>query len=256
MKSANKESDFEDFYIWHPGKVNNETGERSPPSNWISRFGFSAWNWNEKRQEYYFHQYLAEQPDLNYRNPKVVESMKNVLRFWLRKGVSGFRVDAINTLFETPPDVNGNFRDEPLSGKCTDPNDFCYLDHIYTVDQNETFYMVYQWRETLEQFRTENGGDHRILMTEAYTTLENQLRYYGDGVQNGSHVPFNFYLLSNTNRSSKASDFKYLIEQYLHNIPADVEGNWVVIMIFVKIMLLSNRSFFLRYFKSMNFICN
>lgn len=67
IKSVNKEPGYEDFYVWHPGKINNETGERSPPNNWISIFRFSAWKWNEKRQAYYFHQFLAEQPDLNYR---------------------------------------------------------------------------------------------------------------------------------------------------------------------------------------------
>lgn len=63
----------------------------------------------------------------SFRNPKVVESMKHVLRYWLGKGVNGFRVDAIPTLFEVAPDAKGNLPDEPKSGKCDDPNDFCYL---------------------------------------------------------------------------------------------------------------------------------
>lgn len=67
-KSVNREPGFEDFYVWHPGKVNNATSKREPPSNWLAAFRFSAWEWNDKRQEYYLHQYAAQQPDLNFRS--------------------------------------------------------------------------------------------------------------------------------------------------------------------------------------------
>nr|XP_053649051.1 probable maltase [Cherax quadricarinatus] len=74
-------------------------------SNWmvifqLSVFRGSAWEWSEERQQFYYHQFLAEQPDLNYRNSIVREEMKNVLLFWINKGVDGFRVDAIKHLFE------------------------------------------------------------------------------------------------------------------------------------------------------------
>lgn len=115
-KSVNNDPEYKDFYVWHDGKMDKE-GRRSPPNNWVklSSFSFhqfllnvivmqqsvfygSAWTWNEKRQQYYLHQFDAKQPDLNYRNPKVVEAMKDVLRFWLDKGASGFRVDAMYVL--------------------------------------------------------------------------------------------------------------------------------------------------------------
>lgn len=67
-KSVNREPGFEDYYVWHPGKINNATGERQPPSNWLAAFRFSAWEWSEKRQEYYLHQYAVQQPDLNFRS--------------------------------------------------------------------------------------------------------------------------------------------------------------------------------------------
>lgn len=72
-KSAAKDPEYKDYYIWHPGKVIN--GKRMPPTNWVSVFRGSAWEWHEGRQEYYFHQFLKKQPDLNYRNPKVREAM-------------------------------------------------------------------------------------------------------------------------------------------------------------------------------------
>lgn len=77
VKSANREPGWEDFYIWHPGfEDKDKPGTRLPPSNWISVFRGSAWKWNEQRKEFYFHQFLAKQPDLNYRSPKVVDTMK------------------------------------------------------------------------------------------------------------------------------------------------------------------------------------
>lgn len=76
-KSANREPGFENFYVWHPGYVDPKNASNHlPPNNWLSVFRKSAWQWNEKRGEFYFHQFLVKQPDLNYRNPKVVDIMK------------------------------------------------------------------------------------------------------------------------------------------------------------------------------------
>lgn len=76
-KSVDRVPGFEDFYIWHPGYPDpKDPSKRLPPNNWISVFRKSAWAWNEKRQEFYFHQFVAKQPDLNYRNPAVVAEMK------------------------------------------------------------------------------------------------------------------------------------------------------------------------------------
>lgn len=82
IKSVNKDPDYADFYLWHPGYIDeHNTSKRLPPSNWLSIFRGSAWEWNDKREEFYFHQFLKKQPDLNYRNPKVVEEMKVIFYF-------------------------------------------------------------------------------------------------------------------------------------------------------------------------------
>lgn len=151
--------------------------------------------------------------------------MKDTLRFWLNKGVAGFRVDTIMTLFEVGTDANGNYPDEPESGECLDdPQSPCFLNHIYTKDQNETYDMAYQWRAVLDEF----GGDKRIMMTEAYSSLENIQRYYGDGLRNGSQIPFNFHLLTKTFKESSGHVYKKLIDEWLERMPAGVEANWVV----------------------------
>lgn len=160
LKSIKKDPEYKDFYIWHPGTVVN--GTRRPPSNWISIFRYSAWTWVEERQEYYLHQFLKEQPDLNYRNPKVVEAMKNVIRYWLHRGVSGFRCDAVLVLFERELNkTTGTYDDEPLSGVCDDPDAWCHLNHIYTQDLDETYDMIYQWREVTDEFQHQFGGETR-----------------------------------------------------------------------------------------------
>lgn len=229
-KSIDGDPKFKDFYIWHDGFVDETTGERKPPSNWISVFRYSAWKWNDVRQQYYLHQFADKQPDLNYRNPAVVEEMKNVMRFWLAKGISGFRIDAVPFLFEVDLDRYGLYADEPEDQNCSDPNDYCHLKHIYTNDQPETLDMVYQWRELAEEFKKENGSDTKILLTEAYTSFENMMKYYGDGKRKGSYVPFNFDFMGNVNKDSKASDVVLNVNKWLNAMPKgkDFYPNWVL----------------------------
>lgn len=159
IKSAARDPIYKDFYVWHPGFVLTN-GTRIPPSNWVSVFRFSAWQWHEGRGEYYLHQFLKEQPDLNYREPLVVEAMKDVLRLWLVRGVSGFRIDAMPYLFEIAPDENGNYPEEPLAvGGCADYNSPCYTDHIYTQNRDETFEMAFIWRKVLDDYKVQYGGE-------------------------------------------------------------------------------------------------
>ena len=95
-KSRDKNSPYRDYYIWRPGK-----GEGKPPNNWTSFFAEDCWEYDEQSGEYYLHLFARGMPDLNYHNPRVVEEVKDILRFWLNKGVAGFRCDVINILYKT-----------------------------------------------------------------------------------------------------------------------------------------------------------
>jgi alpha-glucosidase len=129
------------WYVWHDGKPGSQ-----PPNNWTSSFGGSAWQWVPERSQYYFHHYYVEQPDLNWRNPAVREAVSDILRFWLKRGVSGFRLDGIGNLYE-----DAALRDEPALGGVNalgDPN----LSHIYTRNLPETHDAYRMLRKVADEF--------------------------------------------------------------------------------------------------------
>ncbi|XP_034948196.1 alpha-glucosidase-like [Chelonus insularis] len=214
QKSVQRIKPYDEYYVWKDAKIIN--GTRHPPNNWLSIFQGSAWQWNEQRKQYYLHQFAVGQPDLNYRSAALNEEMKNVLRFWLNRGVDGFRIDTIPNLVE-----DARFLDEPKIPNTglpdTDPGT---LRHIYTADQNETYDVLKSWRAVLDA----TGGSKKIFLTEAYTSMNYLMKYY----QYGSNVPFNFMYIATLNNRSSALDFKFTMDQYLNNIPPGFSANWVV----------------------------
>lgn len=161
-KSVAKEAGYEDYYIWGKGTT-LENGTRLPPSNWKSIFRYSAWTLNKERNEFYLHQFLKEQPDLNYRNPVVATAMKDILKLWLGRGVAGFRCDAVPYLFETEAKEDGTYNDEAPSNACTDPDGYCSLIHTETADQQGTYDTIYDWRTVMDDYQKEFGGDSRSV---------------------------------------------------------------------------------------------
>lgn len=102
-------------------------------------------------------------------------------------------------------------------------------DHVYTQDQDETFDMAYQWRELLDDYKKINGGDTKIIMTESWSDIDKQQRFYGDRVsRNGSYIPFNFEMMKKMNQQSTAKQYKEAVDAWLKDMPKDVEANWVV----------------------------
>lgn len=142
---------YKDYFIWHEGKLSSN-GTRLPPSNWVSVFRGSAWTWVESRSAFYLHQFLAKQPELNFRNQQVVHEMDNIMRFWFNKGIDGFRIDAVAHIFESDVNEFGNYDDEPLSGETDDENDYRYLNHTKTFDLDEIFDLVYHWRQLTDEY--------------------------------------------------------------------------------------------------------
>jgi len=113
---SSRSNPYRDWYVWHDGKGETSTDKGVPPNNWQSEFGHSSWQWDEKTRQYYYHKFYIQQPDLNWDNPAVHRAFKDIMDFWLKRGVAGFRFDAIGSLFEDPgladegvvKDKNGN----------------------------------------------------------------------------------------------------------------------------------------------------
>jgi alpha-glucosidase len=99
---SSKTNPYRNWYVWRDGKGETATSKGQPPNNWLSDFGHSAWEWDEKTRQYYYHKFYIQQPDFNWNNLEVEKAFDKILKFWMDKGVAGFRFDAIPTLFEDP----------------------------------------------------------------------------------------------------------------------------------------------------------
>jgi alpha-glucosidase len=198
-----------DWYIWR-----DPAPDGGPPSNWLSEFGGSAWEFDAATGQYYYHAFLNSQPDLNWRNPDVVEAMCEVLRFWLRKGVDGFRVDVIWHLIK-----DAQFRDNPPNPDHHEgrpPNEA--LVPLYTTDLPEVHEVIATLRRTVDEF------PDRLLIGEIYLPVERLVAYYGHDLY-GVHLPFNFALL---NVRWDAKCIQSLIAEYEGALPQGGWPNWVL----------------------------
>ncbi|XP_050543464.1 maltase 2-like isoform X6 [Daktulosphaira vitifoliae] len=223
-KSVQRIAPYTDYYIWHDG-IKNSEGKRMPPNNWLSVFNSgSAWKWNEQRNQYYLHQFLEEQPDLNFRNPNVVHEIRKALYFWLERGVDGFRLDSANFLFESK-----DLSNEPKAENNTNMKDTDYysLNHTYTIDQPETYELHHTWRELLDEYK-EKDGSTRLLVVECYSPFNQTMKYYGNSTVPGAHFPFNFMLIINFNRQSNANQLQTLVTKWIKNMPKGMWPNWVL----------------------------
>ncbi|KAG6452995.1 hypothetical protein O3G_MSEX007927 [Manduca sexta] len=231
IKSEARDPFYEDFFVWADPLPNPDNSSvRRPPSNWVSQFGGSAWEWSEIRQQYYLHQFAIQQADFNFRNPAVQEEMFNIMKFWLDKGADGFRLDALPYMIEADPaDHNGTYPDDPLSGIIHfEPHQLGYTIPLYTKDLIELYDIVYEWREYIDNYNKKNGNDTRVLFSEGYANVTMTMLYYGneEGAI-GAHFPFNFDFITDLSAGSNARDFVYIILRWLTYMPHGGVPNWV-----------------------------
>ncbi len=198
-----------DWYIWR-----EPAADGGPPNNWMSEFGGSAWAYDAATRQYYYHAFLAQQPDLNWRNPEVRQAIHDVMRFWLRKGVDGFRVDVIWHLIK-----DAEFRDNPSNPNYSEgrPLHEKILTR-YSNDQPEVHDVIAQMRRVIDEF------DARVLIGEIYLPFERLVAYYGKDLS-GAHLPFNFALLS---APWNARSVEKIIADYEAALPAGAWPNWVL----------------------------
>lgn len=178
-----RENPKRDWYIWRDAKPDG-----SPPNNWESMFGGKAWEWDEHTQQYYLHLFLPQQPDLNWRNPEVIQAMHDVLRFWLDRGVDGFRMDVVTFLIKHP-----DLPDNPLtrSSMFSMLEEDSYVQkHVYDINQPEVHDRIREFRQIADSY-----DGHRVTIGETWFFDPTELADYYGREMDELHVPFNFQLM-------------------------------------------------------------
>ncbi len=170
---SSRRSAKRDWYIWKdapaPGRL---------PNNWQAVFGGNSWQWDKKTQQYYYHNSLSEQPDLNWRNPEVEKAMLSNMEFWFKKGVDGFRIDVLNYVYK-----DSQFRDNP---PCLGKRPYEMQRHVYDKDRPEAVEVGFKMRSLAERY------PGRMLVAEVFVNNPAEAaRYYGENGE-GANLVFNF----------------------------------------------------------------
>jgi alpha-glucosidase len=212
---SSRDNPRRDWYIWRDPKPDG-----SPPNNWGSIFGGSAWEWDDLTGQYYFHQFLKEQPDLNWRNPEVVKAMQDVLSFWLERGVDGFRMDVVGMIFKHPemPDQPP----DPNAKPDLRPNDiYARQLHLYDQDQDEVYEMVREFNRLVQPY-----GEICLIGEILWYGVDRWLRYYGPR-GDGFHLPMNFSFMAAPWEAGQIRAHIEMVEEILPDFawPSYVLGN-------------------------------
>ena len=200
---SSRDNPKRDWYLW-----------RDEPNNWQSNFGGSGWEWDDVSGQYYYHSFLKQQPDLNWRNPLVRMAIFEAMRFWLEQGVDGFRVDVIWLMIK-----DDQFRDNPEnpSWRAGQPSSHRFLP-IFNSDQPEVHEIVSEMRAVIDDYTD------RVLIGEIYLPIPKLMAYYGKDLS-GAQLPFNFQLLQT---SWTAEALAVAISEYHNALPAGAWPNWVL----------------------------
>ena len=198
-----------DWYLWHDPKPDG-----GPPNNWLSRFGGPAWTLDESTGQYYCHSFLAQQPDLNWRNPSVVAAMHDALRFWLGRGVDGFRIDVLWLLIK-----DDRYRDNPPNPAWQPGGDpFWQFLPEYVSDRPEMREVARGLRAVFDEY------PRRVMIGEIYLPNERLAAYYGAHLDE-AQLPFNFQLIG---AAWDAGTLARTIRDYEAVLPPGAWPNWVL----------------------------
>nr|CAB3266277.1 neutral and basic amino acid transport protein rBAT-like [Phallusia mammillata] len=216
---------YKDYYIWVDSTNGTSTGL---PNNWQSVFpgnaNSPAWEWNENREQFYYHAFYKEQPDLNLRNDQVLQELEDIMAYWMDMGVDGFRCDALAFMLESK-----SLRDNPLKDD-TQPPSYENMYPDYTENQNGVHEIVASWRNLLKKYSSEPGV-YRFMETEVYNEdIDIIMRYYGTEWQEEADFPMNFLLIDIGNDPSSWSgkNIEATVLKWMQNMPQSKWPNWVV----------------------------
>jgi alpha-glucosidase len=197
------------WYLWR-----DAAEDGGPPNNWLSNFGGSGWEWDATTGQYYYHSFLKQQPDVNWRDPELHDAMLDVLRFWLDRGVDGFRVDVMWLLIK-----DDQFRDNPVNpGYHASAPSAHRLLPLYNSNRPEIHDLVAAMRSVLDSYR------ERVLIGEIYLPVNQLVSYYGKDLK-GADLPFNFQLIL---CAWSADAIAQVIREYEAALPPGGWPNWVL----------------------------
>jgi len=187
---SSRDNPYRDWYVWRDGKGETATDKGQPPNNWQSYFGHSAWQWDPTTRQYYYHKFYIQQPDLNWYNPEVHQAFKDIMRFWLKRGVGGFRFDAIVDLFEDPKLTDeGVVKDKdgkPIINAYGDPQ----LDESKTNNQPGVHEVMQEMRAAMDKFDSNAFPGTRVLIGETYLpNIAELAKMYGSVDKPEFHLP-------------------------------------------------------------------
>lgn len=210
---SNRDNPKRDYYLWRDPAPGDGPPETRLPNNWQSHFGGPAWTYDAHTGQFYMHQFHRSQPELNYRHPEVLPAMLDNMRFWLDRGVDGFRVDVIWLMLK-----DEQFRDEPPNPYAPpDARPFDRLQHIYTAAVEGIHDIIRHMRAVLDEYT------ERMMVGEIYLPLDELVTYYGAGDE--CHMPFNFRLINLPWDARIIGDY---IRDYEAALPPGAWPNWVL----------------------------
>lgn len=214
-----KDEQKKDWYVWADG-ITGDNGNQQPPNNWQSVFGGSAWEWDDHHQQFYLHNFLKEQPDFNFHNMAVQNEMLDICKFWLDRGVDGFRLDTVNFYFhdellrDNPPRTHGT--DFATQYEVETP--YSAQQHIYDKSQPENLDFIARMRNLTDQYDArmmvgEIGDDHPYACAREYTRGAAHL-----------HTTYNTHLMSGSEKEVSADLIREPIEKFFTPQTESVES--------------------------------
>lgn len=208
------------WYVWRDGKAPGE-----PPNNWLATFGGPAWDWDDHTGQWYLHSFLPDQPDLNWRNPELRQAMLDVVRFWLDRGVDGFRVDVAAAIMKDPA-LRDNPPNPSSEGRLHKPiGEYDSQLHIHDTGHPDVHGVYREMRQILDGYESSDGRA-RVIIGEIHVfDLDRWARYFGQGDE--MHLPFNFGLLKVPWRADAVAGHIREIERVTAEVgwPSYVLGN-------------------------------
>ncbi len=199
---ASRTGEKSDWYVWADPR---EDG--TPPNNWPSEFGGPAWEWEPRRRQYYLHNFLASQPDLNFHNSNVQDALLQSMDFWLKRGVDGFRLDTVNYYFH-----DQQLRDNPPMNSDRDLRPYEMQDHIHSKTRPENIGFLQRLRKLTDKY-----GD-RMMVGEVGVSDDRSVQVMGEYTRGDDrlHMPYSFTMLGDDH---SPEHFRSRIERFFDGAP-------------------------------------